>query len=102
MADRGNIFNVPARVELATERCDLSCDWCGCCRGRDLPTAELRRRWAAPLPSGTPVLRICGGDPFRYGHLRAWVAWGRKTPETAICIEGPAASLGAADRAAVA
>jgi hypothetical protein len=96
-----SIFAAAGRTELATERCDLHCAWCEGCRGRDIPADLLRRAWASTLPPGTPVVRIRGGDPFRYGDLDGWVAWGRTQPGVAICIEGPAATLAGADRRAV-
>jgi MoaA/NifB/PqqE/SkfB family radical SAM enzyme len=97
-ADSRTIFATAGRVEVTTERCDLSCDWCGLCRGRDIPDDQLRGVWSSTVPPGTPVLRLRGGDPFRYGDLGAWVAWSRKQAGVAVCIEGPAATLAAADR----
>src|SRR5215470_1311555 len=98
MGDRRRIFGVGGRVELATERCDLTCDWCRFCRARDIPTSQLQRLWSQPPPAGTPAVRICGGDPFRYGDLEGWVAWARQEPAAAVCIEGPGVGLAAADR----
>jgi hypothetical protein len=99
--DRRQIFAIPGRVELATERCDLSCDWCGFCRGRDIPAPELQRLWSAPPPADSRVLRIRGGDPFRYGDLSAWVAWARRDARAAVCIEGRLGAPAEGDRAAV-
>jgi MoaA/NifB/PqqE/SkfB family radical SAM enzyme len=99
MLDRRKIFAISGRTELATQRCDLSCDWCACCRADgDIPLHVLQRVWSSPPPSGTPLLRIRGGDPLRYGDLAAWVTWARQEPDAAVCIEGPAATLAAADR----
>ena len=41
MADRRTLFGIAGRVELATQRCDLHCDWCGWCEG----TWEGWRGW---------------------------------------------------------
>jgi MoaA/NifB/PqqE/SkfB family radical SAM enzyme len=101
VVDRRQIFAIPGRVELATERCDLRCDWCEFCRGRDIPAPALQRVWSAPPPSGTRVVRVRGGDTFRYGDLSDWVEWVRKEPGVAVCIEGPAATLAGEDRQAV-
>jgi len=57
--------------------------------------------WSSAPPPGTPLLRIRGGDAFRYGDLETWVGWARKTPGSAVCIEGPAATLAGADRRTV-
>jgi len=100
MVDRRTLFGSAGRIELATERCDLNCAWCGFCRDRDLPGEALQLVWSKPPPSGTPVIRVRGGDPFRYGDLVAWVAWARSA-NAALCIEGPAAALAATDRRAV-
>jgi MoaA/NifB/PqqE/SkfB family radical SAM enzyme len=101
MADADAIFAIPGRSELITERCDLRCAWCEFCHGRDIPAERLQSRFAQPLPAGTPLVRLRGGDPFRYGDLAAWVEWVRRQPGTAVCVEGHAATLAADDRAAL-
>jgi MoaA/NifB/PqqE/SkfB family radical SAM enzyme len=102
MGDRRALFGIAGRVELATQRCDLRCDWCGHCRERDFPAGELRRLWAEVPSASAPVLWLRGGDPFRYADLSGWTAWARRAPETAVGIEGPAIALAAADREAIA
>src|SRR5438477_7592606 len=101
MSDSLKIFSTAGRTETATERCDLQCQWCAACRGRDIPEERLRETWSSTLPQGTPVLRVHGGDPFRYGDLLGWVGWARRMPDLKIVIEGPAASLAGPHRAAV-
>jgi MoaA/NifB/PqqE/SkfB family radical SAM enzyme len=101
MADVRAIFAIPGRSELITERCDLRCAWCDFCNGREIPGDLLQRRWAEELPAGTPLVRLRGGDAFRYGDLTAWVAWARRQSGVAVCIEGPAATLAGDDRAAL-
>jgi MoaA/NifB/PqqE/SkfB family radical SAM enzyme len=102
MADRRALFGIAGRVELATQRCDLRCEWCAHCRERDFPAGELHRVWAEAPAASAPVLWLRGGDPFRYADLSAWTAWVRRAPETAVGIEGPAVALAAADRKAIA
>lgn len=96
--DWRDVLSRPARVERATERCDLSCAWCSQCSGRDYSEERLEALWSTVPRAGTVSIRIRGGDPFRYGDIERWVAWARQTPQAAVCIEGPAASLGGPDR----
>jgi MoaA/NifB/PqqE/SkfB family radical SAM enzyme len=88
------------RSELATRRCDLSCAWCESCDNREISPENVQRVLNGPPPN-SPVLRVRGGDVFRYADLNAWVAFGRRAPDSFVCLEGPAASLAGEDRAAL-
>lgn len=79
-----------------TLRCEGSCAWCAHCRASEPPGGWDR------APSGDPgrdarVLRLHGGDAFRYGDLAGWIAWARQNPRAWVDVEGSFASLGGPD-----
>lgn len=83
-----------------TLRCEGSCPWCAHCRAVEPPGGWDR------APSGHPgddrrVVRLHGGDAFRYGDLGAWTAWAKQNPHAWVDVEGPVASLGGPDADAV-
>ena len=83
-----------------TMRCEGACPWCAHCRAVAPPDGWDR------APSGHPgddprVVRLHGGDAFRYGDLAAWTAWARQNPRAWVDVEGPVASLGGPDADAV-
>lgn len=98
MKEELKLFDLPAVREHITRRCSHSCAWCHGCGARagaglDVPPPET-----SPEP-GKRLIRLVGGDPFRLTTLEAWVGWARRSELGRVCVEGPGATLGAADHA---
>lgn len=83
-----------------TLRCERSCAHCEHCR-KVAPHSGWDQAPGSSPGTDPRRARLHGGDAFRYGDLRAWVAWARQNPKAVVELEGSIASLGGEDSDAV-
>lgn len=81
------------RPFCVTAACDLSCAWCECCGGPGGGDFAPDSPEQPSFPTDPTHFRLVGGDPFRHGDLRAWVAWARRNPAAYVSVEGHAHRL---------
>lgn len=93
MSTTSAFFDLPLRSELVTSACRLRCAWCDHCREREMPAESTARLLAQPPPAAATAYRLKGGETFALDDFERWTRWARRDGRSAVCLEGPAATL---------